>query len=308
MHSKQITPSLFRMEMADGIKVFGGGQRSQQESLVIAPATPSVIFTVLLDGDLEFGYDQLECTLSAQPQAQVMAVNLVHPASFWRSVEKDQWVEKIHLVLPRTWFEAKPLEGGAFRTFYSAHLASACFDLPSVAAIEIQRLLRTPPPETIAKRIELEINIHQLLLQLMSQLCACEVTQAPHPSARQDVEMAEIVAFIETHLTQALTLEAIAEFAHMSVSSLQRLFKDHMNMTAAHYVRRRKLNDARVKLATGCMTVSEAAYSYGYRHPSNFSLAFKKQFGYSPNRVGENASIEHKEPRAKRVFTSECPT
>ncbi|QTG98088.1 helix-turn-helix transcriptional regulator, partial [Vibrio furnissii] len=65
-------------------------------------------------------------------------------------------------------------------------------------------------------------------------------------------------------------------------SNLQRRFKQQMGMTVANYVRQRRLNNARQQLERGYVTITEAAYEAGYHHPSNFTAAFKKAFGESP--------------------------
>lgn len=88
--------------------------------------------------------------------------------------------------------------------------------------------------------------------------------------------MENIVSYIETHLEQELSLEHIAEVFSMSVSNLQRRFKQSLNMTVNGYIRYRRLEIARVHLERGLVSITEAAYEAGYHHPSNFTNAFKK--------------------------------
>lgn len=71
----------------------------------------------------------------------------------------------------------------------------------------------------------------------------------------------------------------------MSVSNLQRRFKQSLDMTVSGYIRHRRLEIARQNLEHGLMSITEAAYEAGYHHPSNFTNAFKKVFGVAPHEV-----------------------
>ncbi|KQB08598.1 hypothetical protein XV94_13605 [Vibrio metoecus] len=52
-----------------------------------------------------------------------------------------------------------------------------------------------------------------------------------------------------------------------------------------------RLQLARQQLERGLVSITEAAYEAGYLHPSNFTAAFKKAFGISPQ-----AFLEQKQP------------
>jgi AraC-like DNA-binding protein len=49
-----------------------------------------------------------------------------------------------------------------------------------------------------------------------------------------------------------------------------------------HYVRKIKLDQARVALETGKLTIAQAAFVAGYSSAANFATAFRRVFGFSP--------------------------
>lgn len=93
------------------------------------------------------------------------------------------------------------------------------------------------------------------------------------------------MSYIEANLDQALSVSHLAKFSAMSISSLQHKFKNSLGISVLSYIRRRRLNIAKQQLEAGLMSISEAAYNAGYRHPSNFTSAFKKAFGMPPQHL-----------------------
>ena len=100
-----------------------------------------------------------------------------------------------------------------------------------------------------------------------------------------DTKIEDIISYIEINLDQPLSLESIASKFSMSISNLQRRFKQSYNLTINGYIRYRRLDIARQHLERGLVSITEAAYEAGYQHPSNFTSAFKKAFGVPPQDI-----------------------
>ena len=91
-----------------------------------------------------------------------------------------------------------------------------------------------------------------------------------------------VTEFLEAHLDEALTLEAIARHAGVSVNTLQRTFRLVHDITVFDYVRARKMQRAREVLERDGVSVAQAAYAAGYTSAANFATAFRRFFGISP--------------------------
>jgi AraC family transcriptional regulator len=91
------------------------------------------------------------------------------------------------------------------------------------------------------------------------------------------------VEFINEHLSEPVTLNDLADVAHISRFHFHRLFKAVMSESPGEYVRRLRLEKAVFKLQTTKQTVLEIAEQAGYQTPYALSKAFKKHFGMSPS-------------------------
>lgn len=81
---------------------------------------------------------------------------------------------------------------------------------------------------------------------------------------------------------EALSVDEIAAKTGVSVNTLQRLFHVAYGTTVFHYVRSRKLEQARLALENEGLTIAQAAYVAGYNSAANFSTAFKRHYGFTP--------------------------
>jgi len=81
------------------------------------------------------------------------------------------------------------------------------------------------------------------------------------------------------------TIVNLAARTGMSVSKLKTAFKKVYNSGIYEYYQKNRMQKARSLLLTGQYTVKEVGLQLGYTNLSNFSLAFKKEFGILPSHV-----------------------
>lgn len=91
------------------------------------------------------------------------------------------------------------------------------------------------------------------------------------------------IQIIKRHLGNPdLNVELIADALAMSSATLYRNWKKNSNETINQLINKLRLEEALKLIEEENLTISEAAYSVGYKHLSHFSRAFKKQYGISP--------------------------
>lgn len=91
--------------------------------------------------------------------------------------------------------------------------------------------------------------------------------------------------FLETHLLEPITYVDAANAAHMSPYSFHRTFSLLAGMTAAEYLRCRRLSLAAQELSTTRISVLDTALKYGYESPESFAKAFSRFHGVSPRQA-----------------------
>jgi AraC-like DNA-binding protein len=269
--------------------VHGGVTTEHIDFQALKTVSKSVLITLLLHGKLDFGYDNQEFNLNVSEQPIGVIVNIKHLASFKRTLHKGNLVRKLNVLLPSQWLEERSDEQGNIQGFLSQHLNVFMPMLTTQILESAEKIIEFGTPKGLQQKLEFETLTHQLLLPLIDQLSQCRgrenervfSIQPVYPSST-DRKLERVIGFIDNHLDQEFSVEFLAKYIGMSSSSLQRKFKALVGYNVQRYTRLRRLELARQHLEKGRMTVTEAAYSAGYRHPANFTNAFKKAFGCAP--------------------------
>lgn len=116
--------------------------------------------------------------------------------------------------------------------------------------------------------------------RLIEGLQAAQAAQAP--PAEQLVRGA--LAYVDENFTNPeLDLRTIAESQHISVSHLCALVKAQTGDTLIAYLNRRRMEQARLLLASPNVKTYEVAYRCGYNSAQYFSYCFKNHAGVSPS-------------------------
>ena len=95
-------------------------------------------------------------------------------------------------------------------------------------------------------------------------------------------DLAAIVTFARTHVADGVTVEALAQAANMSLSTLERYVRRHLRITPKALLQRIRMNRARHLLTASALQVGEVALACGYESFSSFSRAFRQTYGCSP--------------------------
>jgi AraC-like DNA-binding protein len=80
-------------------------------------------------------------------------------------------------------------------------------------------------------------------------------------------------------------MEQIASFTGRSLATFKRDFKKISNLTPQKWLIKRRLEAAYVKLKDEHKKVQDVYVEVGFKNPSHFSTAFKKQYGMPPTDV-----------------------
>lgn len=100
-------------------------------------------------------------------------------------------------------------------------------------------------------------------------------------NALTNEKAAQIVDYMNAHLTDDLTVDGLAEHFFISRSHLMHLFKAETGYSVGSYINEKRLLAAKMMIQKG-MCVTDACYGSGFRDYSTFSRAFKKKFGTTP--------------------------
>ncbi|AZQ82712.1 AraC family transcriptional regulator [Colwellia sp. Arc7-635] len=106
--------------------------------------------------------------------------------------------------------------------------------------------------------------------------------------ARHDGHYARIARVLDTlhkEYADVISIEHLAEQAHMSVSGFHRAFRQVTSETPLQYLKKIRLNKAKELIVADGKQATEAAMLVGYASPSQFSREFKRHFNATPKTI-----------------------
>lgn len=95
--------------------------------------------------------------------------------------------------------------------------------------------------------------------------------------------------YIDVHFKEALTLDMLAEEAHMNKYYLSHAFKKEYGVSPINYMLSRRIEESKYLLAETDLSLSRIAQLLGFSSLSYFSQAFRKTQGISPMEFRQSA-------------------
>jgi AraC-like DNA-binding protein len=107
------------------------------------------------------------------------------------------------------------------------------------------------------------------------------------PLSQEDIDRVMRVEHILTKdiFQPAPSIQQLAKMVAISESKLKKDFKVMYGTPIYEYYQRTRMQAAQDKLLTGRFSVKEVAMELGYSNLSNFTIAFKKEFGILPSQL-----------------------
>ena len=117
------------------------------------------------------------------------------------------------------------------------------------------------------------------------------------------VRQVELIRHLRDHLVmereQYVSLAQLAAEHDISVSHMQKLFKQIYGAPVYHYIKEYRLEQAAVELVQTAKPVTQIAQNIGYDNASKFSECFKKRYGLTPSQY--RANVRNTEKRNNRT-------
>jgi len=150
---------------------------------------------------------------------------------------------------------------------------------------EIRTYLRTMQKEMEAKSPGYEIVCQDLLdvivVRLMRQT-DFSATLAPASRRGGGRVCAVVQRYIDKHYKEAVTLDDLAEIAHVSKYHVVHTFKKEYGISPMSYLAEKRIEESKQLLGTTDYPLSRLAHILGFSSGSYFSQSFRKQEGISP--------------------------
>ena len=155
----------------------------------------------------------------------------------------------------------------------------------SILQSEIERRLADKMMcPTAAGRMLVETSSLLLAARLAHTHSETELIRRPISSRHRlhDGRLRRVLAYIEEHLAEDITVADLANVACLSIFHFARAFAATMGVPPHRYVSQRRLESAKVMIATGRASLSEIALDCQFSSESSFTRAFRRAIGMTP--------------------------
>ena len=115
----------------------------------------------------------------------------------------------------------------------------------------------------------------------------------------------EAICYMEENMTQALTIERVANKVHISPFYFQKGFAMLCGFTVGEYIRNRRLALAGSEVISTNKKIIDIALAYGYESPDSFAKAFVRFHGATPSAVRKEGAMIRTFAPLKIKFTLE---
>lgn len=148
-----------------------------------------------------------------------------------------------------------------------------------------QKLISLPDRNSpIAKEL-----VHQLIYTLNAEISKKNYKQLKPTETISEI----IIAYMQEHLNQNITLDEISKLVHLEKSYLVRLFRSETNKTPIESLIEMRLAKASDLIATSDLNIYEIASECGYNTVSFFITSYKQRYGITPE--AHRKSIKEKQ-------------
>ncbi len=132
------------------------------------------------------------------------------------------------------------------------------------------------------------VKVLELLL-FLSELEPDEKILKKHSFSESQVRLAkDICRWMDNHIRDDITLAAIADEFHVSVSQVKYSFRAVYDLPPIAYLRSQRIRRAADELLATDRKISDIAYEFGYENDSKFSSTFRSIIGVTPAQYRKN--------------------
>ncbi|WP_085992254.1 helix-turn-helix transcriptional regulator [Oceanobacillus senegalensis] len=146
--------------------------------------------------------------------------------------------------------------------------------------------------ERFAILIERTTNIpklKKLMVLMANDYCDLVITFS---SGHYSPMIKKAVDYIQLNLgEESLSLHYIAKQIHVNPSHLSRKFKEDTGMTLTEFIQRKRVDEAKLYLQKGNLSVTDIAYMVGFNDLNYFSKVFKKLNNQTPSQYAKERKM-----------------
>lgn len=222
---------------------------------------------LLIDWE-QLGFQQLFCAASTAQARRIVQTETIDIALCDIELQEESGLDFVQ------WMADQKV--GAVVIFVTSH---AKFDYAS-RALKLQArdyLLKPVSSEGLEASLRSAIAYRQLLaVQRQAP------QQMPAPAADEDEVVAQVKAYIHTHLRGTISRTDIARKVYLHPDYLSHIFRDRTGTTLSDFILQERVEQAKRLLEANQLSITEIGETVGFSNSSYFGKMFRKYVGCTP--------------------------
>lgn len=143
---------------------------------------------------------------------------------------------------------------------------------------KIIRLLEEIREEHFGQKAQISLCVSDLILHINRVIYERD---SPITKSSESSLYEKLLNYIEEHIDEELSLDALAEVFYVSKYHIAHIFKKNLGLSIHQYITKKRLALCRDALLSN-NSITQVYSSYGFGDYSAFYRAFKKEYGTSP--------------------------
>lgn len=244
---------------------------------------------LFLNGNVDYMIEGKTYPLTARDVVFVSAGEIHRPVFRSSHADYDRIVIYVSPSFLDRWQAQDPEHNDLSHCFMLARdTSSVMHQLPGTShdlLFHMDKLEKTAHGKGFANKLFTEILFIEFMILINRLLEGHEL--ASLENASYDPKIQDVLAYINQHLSEELSIDTLAAHAYTSKFYLMRKFKANTGYALHQYIRSKRLLLARDMLRS-TLPIAQIASEVGFADYSTFSRAFKEMFQCSPREYRNN--------------------
>jgi len=308
-------------KISDGISMHCSHGIEKQAARSSASINPCISMNIVFAGNIGFSLGEDRYQFTAGEHKPVLFINVVGQTEiFTRHLIEGQTVKKINITIDKQWLLSRCKSANDLANVHSIfgqNSAVYCFDCSPALVVLAEQLFEQKVKLELGSQLQAEhlsVQVVHVCLPLLlaenlssrsDPLCSKSshlvmpvsenaqklslTTQLKKQALPQfgicKIEAALDGILLNNQLLKNVSLKEVASQLGLSISTLQRQVKEKHQVTVIEYLRNKRLDNAKKLLIIERKSIGEVSFMSGYTHVANFTTAFKKRFGITPDKL-----------------------
>lgn len=188
----------------------------------------------------------------------------------------DEYNHYYCIMIDKDYFESQySLYSDDMPYFENMHF-EICSDILKTLNTFAFEISKEVPNSDVTLSAQETLITHWIIRSILGENADMRSVSSCYPVARAQ-------QYVAQNYGSHITVDALAELSHVSVSTLQRLFKRETGMSPASYIVNERVEKSKTLLRRKNVTMTEIALRCGFSDSSHFSAVFRSITGVTPS-------------------------